>query len=147
MEFIRIPTKDVRICTKVEGNPTFKIFKMLFLSGRSVNPNGISRFHFRLITIPANIPTVCPMTVAIAAPNVSSLGTPNNPKMKIGSRIRFVTEAADSVNRNRPERPLAMTKRSNTHCPICPIENSIHTERYCIPYSAITSSPPDCHTK
>lgn len=56
-------------------------------------------------------------------------------------------EAADNVNKNRPEPPLAMTKRSNTHCPICPRENRIHTARYCIPYFAITSSPPDCQAK
>ena len=130
MEFIKIPTKEVRICTSVDGKPTLKISTTLLLSGRHVNPKGISRFHLRLMTIPANIPTVCPITVAMAAPSVSSLGTPNRPKIKIGSRIRFVTEAADNVNRNRPERPLAMTKRSNTHCPICPSENNIHTARY-----------------
>lgn len=146
-EFNNIPTKEVNICTNVEGIPTFKIVATLCIFGRTVNPKGISLFHRRLMKMPAPIPTIWPVTVAIAAPSVSILGSPNHPKIKIGSRIKLVMDAADSVNKNSPDRPLAMTKRSNTHCPICPKENSIHTVRYCLPYSAMISFPPDCHVK
>ena len=147
MEFIRIPTKEVSTCTSVDGIPTFKIIFTLSPSGRKVKPKGISLFQRRLMKIPAIMPALCPITVAAAAPSVSILGRPNQPKINTGSRIKLVIEAAERVNKNRLERPLAMTKRSNTHCPICPKENSIHTVRYLTPYSAITSFPPDCHSK
>ena len=38
-------------------------------------------------------------------------------------------DAADRVNRNRWLFPLAITNRSNTHCPICPKENSMQMDR------------------
>ena len=69
------------------------------------------------------------MTVAMAAPLVSSLGRPKRPNMKMGSSSRLVRDAADRVNRKRWDRPLAITKRSNTHWPIWPKENSMQMLR------------------
>ena len=75
--------------------------------------------------MPATAPTNWPITVAMAAPRVPISST----QMKTGSRIRLVTEAADSVNRKSRDLPLAMTKRSNTHCIIWPREKYRHTVR------------------
>ena len=88
-------TNEVSTCTRVEGIPTFRIVLTLGQSGISENEKGISLFHLRLMNIPAN--RNCPITVAMAAPLVPK----PNVKMKIGSRIRFVIEAADRVKRNR----------------------------------------------
>lgn len=77
----------------------------------------------------------------------SYLGKPNNPKIKIGSKIKFVIEAADRVSKNKDDFPMAITKQSKIHCPICPKENSIQIVIYCRPYLAMTSFPSDCQAK
>ena len=136
-------TTEVRICTSVDGKPTFMISRTLTQSGFSVKANGISGFHFLLIIIPARQPTNWPMTVASAAPAVSIRGRPNQPKIKIGSRIRFVSDAAESVKIKRCAFPLAMTNRSKTHCPIWPRDAIIQILKYWMPYAAIASLPPD----
>ena len=87
------------------------------------------------------------MTVASAAPAVSMRGRPNQPKMKIGSRIRLVSDAADSVKIKRCDFPLAMTNRSKTHCPIWPRDANMQMLKYCMPYDAIASFPPDWLSK
>ena len=113
-------------CTSVLGIPTFRIAAMQPLSAFAVKWIGISRFRRQLIPYPAKHPTHCPITVARAAPAVPIAGMPKYPKIRIGSKTKFVMDAADSVNKNRDDLPLAMTKRSNTHCPIIPREPSIH---------------------
>ena len=109
----------------MDGIPTRRIARTLARSGFRVKEKVISRFHLRLIRTPANRPMNWPMTVAMAAPLVPRPKV----KMKIGSRIRLVTDAAESVNRNRWDFPLAITNRSNTHWPICPRENSMQMLR------------------
>ena len=118
-------TKEVSTWTSTEGMPTRRIVRTLSQSGFRVKENVISLFHLRLIRIPANSPINCPITVAIAAPLVPRPKV----KMKMGSSIRLVIEAAESVNRNKWDLPLAITNRSNTHCPIWPRENSMQMLR------------------
>ena len=113
--------------------PTFKICTILSLSGFSVKAKGISLLNLLFIKYPHTAPTVCPVTVAIAAPAVPIAGINPIPKIKIGSKIKFVTETEVSVIKNNFDFPLAITKRSNTHCPIYPNENIIHMPRYIIP--------------
>jgi len=69
---------------------------------------------------PAKHPTHWPITVARAAPDVPIAGIPKYPKIRIGSNTKFVMEAAESVNRNKDDLPLAITKQSNTIVPSYP---------------------------
>ena len=55
---------------------------------------------------------------------------PKYPKIKIESNTKLVMEATESVNRNKNDLPLAITKQSNTHCPIMPREPNIQIDRY-----------------
>ena len=82
---------------------------------------------------PAKHPTHWPITVANAAPAVPMAGSPKYPKIRIGSNTKLVMEAAESVNKNKDDLPLAITKRSNTHCPIMPRHPSIQICKYGIP--------------
>ena len=49
-----------------------------------------SSLYFMLKTNDKIIATICPATVAIAAPATPIFGAPNSPKISIGSRIIFI---------------------------------------------------------
>ncbi len=55
---------------------------------------------------------IWPATVATAAPATSSRGKPNSPKIRMGSKIRLMTEPVPWMTMAYTVRPVAWTSRS-----------------------------------
>lgn len=70
------------------------------------------------------------MTVAMAAPRIPMAGKPNRPKIKMGSRIRFVTAPATRVSMLPTVFPTDCKNRWNMVLTKVPRQKSIQMERY-----------------
>ena len=57
-----------------------------------------SGFFFKLKNRPRIAATICPVTVASAAPATSILGKPNRPKIMMGSRMMLMMAPVAWVN-------------------------------------------------
>ena len=55
---------------------------------------------------------ICPITVAMAAPATSKRGKPNNPKIRMGSRMMLIPAPKIWVNMVRTVRPVDCKIRS-----------------------------------
>ena len=80
-------------CIAMDGTPTLYISLIIARSGLNIClPKLIltSSLYFTLKIKDNVIATICPETVAIAAPAMPSLGAPKSPKINIGSKIIFI---------------------------------------------------------
>lgn len=78
---------------------------------------------------PKIIATICPNTVAAAAPAMPIFGKPNSPKIKIGSKIRLITAPVVCVIIVQTVRPVACKSRSKQNCPYSPKLHAVTIHR------------------
>ena len=77
---------------KAAGSPIEKIsLKIKWDIEKPLKVNFTSLFFTKFNKSPIKAPKICPVTVAMAAPFTSSLGNPKSPKIKMGSKIKFIT--------------------------------------------------------
>ena len=116
-------TTEAECFASVDGKPTF------YDPGRTLTQSGFSvkqtDFRVPLFNNHHSGKTAhkLPMTVASSSGRPSA-GRPNQPKIKIGSRIRFVSDAAESVKIKRcafslakpVKDPIHLNRRDHTEC-------------------------------
>ena len=83
---------DPIACMIIAGKPMAYICQITVFSGLNLpNLNFISLFFLILNIIAITAATICPKTVAIAAPITPIPGIPNHPNIRIGSNTMLIT--------------------------------------------------------
>ena len=82
----------------------------------------MSGLHLRFSTRAAAAATICPATVAMAAPATSIRGRPNQPKIRMGSSTMLMRAPVSWVHMARKVRPVDCRRRSKQNWPKMPME-------------------------
>ena len=93
--------------------------------GRKPRTRRVSTGFFATITSPTTMPTICPMTVARAAPTTSRRGKGPMPKIRTGSRMRLTTAPMPWTIMGPTALPVAWSTRSAANWKHTPREQTV----------------------